>query len=315
MVPYTRDAEDARPAATIDLSGRRQPAESLVAALLFAAASLSIVVTVGIVSFLLRESWLFFSSSAVTIREFVGTTVWQPVIGRFGILPLLSASVMTTVIALAVAVPAGILVAIFLSEFSSPREHRSLTAVLRVLAGIPTIVYGYFALTVVTPLLQSLFGPDSVEVFNTASAGLVLGLLIVPLVATMIERALREVPRGVRDGAVALGATSREAVLQLVLPAARGGILAAILMAFSRAFGSSMIVALAAGAGSRMTINPLRGAETLTGFIVRVSGGDVGAGTIEYRSIFALGLVLFLVTLLLNAICRRLLTKYRGIRW
>jgi phosphate transport system permease protein len=297
------------------LNGRRRPSEAIVGGLLFLSAGLSVIVTAGIVTFLLRESWLFFSSSVVTVREFLGQTVWQPVIGRFGVLPLLSATLMTSVIALLVAVPLGLLVAIFLSEFAGVRAYRSLTAVLRTLAGIPTIVYGFFALTFMTPLLQSLFGRDRVEVYNTASAGLVMGILIVPLVATMIERALREVPAGVRAAAASLGATTREAAMGLVVPAARRGIAAAILMAFSRAFGSAMIVALAAGAGSRMTINPLRGAETLTGFVVRVSGGDVGAGTIEYRSIFALGLVLFLVTLLLNALSRRLLRKYRSIRW
>jgi phosphate transport system permease protein len=184
---------------------------------------------------------------------------------------------------------------------------------LEVLAGVPTVVYGYFALTVVTPFLRSLFGSDTVEIYNTASAGLVMGILILPLIASMCEDALGSVPISLREAAYAMGATKFEVATQIVVPAAFSGIAAAFIMGLSRAVGETMIVALAAGAGSAFTFNPFKAAETMTGHIVRISGGDLSYDSMDYNSLFAIGLLLFLITLGLNILSRRIIKKYREV--
>ncbi|NCN05378.1 MAG: phosphate ABC transporter permease subunit PstC [Spirochaetales bacterium] len=287
--------------------------EQVIQSLLFVAAGISVFITAYIIIELTKESWLFFGDPEVTLWKFFTDHQWQPMIGEFGILPLVSATLMTSFIAMLVAIPLGLMVAIYLSEYASERVRGTLKPILEVLAGIPTVVYGYFAVTFMTPLLQNIFGNNVVDVYNTASAGLVMGILILPLVSSMGEDALSAVPRSLREASFALGATKMETSIAVVVPAAFSGIAAAIIVALSRAVGETMIVALAAGAGSNLTLNPFKGAETITGYIVRISGGDISYNTIDYNSIFALGLVLFLITLSLNYISRRIVEKYREV--
>ena len=296
-----------------DFSRRPRPREQIIRIFLFSCAALSILVTLGIVFELTQDSMLFFLDPEVTLKEFLTGTQWQPVIGRFGIWPLLSATLMTSTIAMLFAFPIGLMVAVYLSEYASEGVRSILKPILEVLAGIPTVVYGYFAVTFMTPLLKRIFGSDVVGVYNTASAGLVIGILILPLITSMTEDAMSAVPRSLREATAALGSTKRETSLQVVVPAAISGIAAAFIVALSRAVGETMIVALAAGAGPKLTANPFEGAETLTGYIVRISGGDISYNSVDYNSIFALGLVLFLITLLLNTVSRRIVERYREV--
>ncbi len=296
-----------------DFSPKRRPTESIIRGFLFVCALLSILTTLGIVIILTRESFLFFGDPEVSLWEFFTATEWQPVIGQFGVLPLINATFMTSSIAMLVATPLGLMVAIYLSEYASTEVRGFLKPILEVLAGIPTVVYGYFAVTFMTPLLQNLFGRDIVQIYNTASAGIVMGILILPLVTSMTEDALSAVPRSLREAAYGLGATKMEASMQVVVPAAFSGIAAAFIIGLSRAVGETMIVALAAGAGPKFTLNPFEAAETLTGYIVRISGGDISYNTTDYNSIFALGLILFLITLGLNFISRRIVERYREV--
>jgi len=246
----------------------------------------------------------------VSLLEFFTNTKWIPQIGEFGILPLISATLTVSFIAMLVALPIGICIAIYLSEYASQRARSILKPILEVLAGIPTVVYAYFALTLMTPFLQSIFG-DVVQIYNTASAGIVIGILVVPLVSSMSEDALHAVPDGLRQAAYGLGATKLETATKVVLPAAISGIAAAFIVAISRAIGETMIVALAAGAGPNFTFNPFESAETMTGHIVRISGGDISYDSIDYNSIFAIGLVLFFITLILNIISQRVVRRFR----
>lgn len=287
--------------------------ESVIQGFLLFSGAISILTTLGIVFVLGRESWLFFGSGQVDLREFLTTTVWQPAIDRFGILPLVNATFMTTTIAMLVAIPLGLSVAIYLSEYASARARSLLKPILEVLAGIPTVVYGYFALTFMTPLLRSIFGRDVVQIYNTASAGIVMGILILPLISSMSEDALSAVPRSLREASYALGATKLETAVQVVVPAALSGITAAFIVGISRAIGETMIVAIAAGAGPAFTFNPFKAAETMTGHIVRISGGDLSYDSIDYNSIFAIGLLLFFITLTLNVISRWFVQRFREV--
>ncbi|WP_422477476.1 phosphate ABC transporter permease subunit PstC [Pleomorphochaeta sp. DL1XJH-081] len=277
---------------------------------LFLFALVSIVITLGIAIILIRESYLFFSDPEVDLWGFLTGKKWQPMIGYFGFLPLLNATLTTSIIAMSVGIPIGLSVAIYLSEYASDRVRATLKPVLEVLAGIPTIVYGYFALTFMTPLLRSIFGDDVVEIYNTASAGLVIGILVLPMIATMAEDAIGAVPKELRLAAHALGGTKLETTIKVVLPAALSGLSATFLLALSRAIGETMVVALAAGAGPKLTANPFEAAETITGYIVRISGGDVSYNSVDYNSIFALGLVLFIITFTLNLISRKISNKF-----
>jgi len=254
-----------------------------------------------------------FVSNRVSLIEFFTGTKWNPQIGEFGIWPLVNATLMTSVTAMIVALPLGLSVAIYLSEYASDRARKVLKPVLEVLAGIPTVVYGYFALTFVTPLLRSIFGVNTVGIYNTASAGIVIGILILPLVSSMSEDALSAVPRSLREAAYGLGATKLETAVRVVLPAALSGITAAFIVAISRAIGETMIVAIAAGAGSAFTFNPFKAAETMTGHIVRISGGDISYDSIDYNSIFAIGLMLFFITLSLNIVSQRIVKHFREV--
>lgn len=291
--------------------GRKvRPHERFIEILLFLCALLSIIITVGIVVILVKESWLFFGDPQVTLKEFFTGTKWQPMIGDFGFLPLLNATFTTSIIAMFLGVPVGLFVGIYLSEYASEKTRAILKPILEILAGIPSIVFGYFALTFMTPLLRGLFGAETVEIYNTASAGLVIGILVLPLIATMAEDAIQAVPKELRLAAYALGSTKLETVFQVVIPAAISGLSATFLLALSRAIGETMVVALAAGAGPNLTFNPFRSAETITGYIVRISGGDISYNSIDYNSIFALGLVLFIITFTLNFISRRISDRF-----
>lgn len=295
----------------VSLMKRRRPGEFFIEAFLMACGILSIITTVGIIFVLGEESYRFFASEEVTFKAFFTTIKWQPQINEFGIWSLVNATLMTSLIAMAVALPLGLGAAIYLSEYATPQRRDTLKPILEVLAGVPTVVYGYFALTFMTPLLRSIFGDDVVQVYNTASAGIVMGILILPLVASMSEDALTAIPRSLREAAYGLGATKLETALKVVVPAAVSGIAAAVIVAISRAIGETMIVALAAGAGPAFTFNPFAAAETMTGHIVRISGGDLSYESIDYTSIFAIALMLFLITLVLNVISRRIVLKYR----
>jgi phosphate transport system permease protein len=252
-------------------------------------------------------------SRRVTLAAFFGKTEWNPQIGKFGIWALVNATLMTSLMALAVALPLGLSVAIYLSEYASPKARRTLKPILEVLAGVPTVVYGFFALTFMTPLLRAIFGKDTVEIYNTASAGLVIGILILPLVSSMAEDALSAVPRSLREAAYGLGATKLETAVNVVVPGALSGIAAAFIVAASRAIGETMVVAIAAGAGSKFTFNPFQAAETMTGHIVRISGGDLSYNSLDYNSLFAIGLMLFAMTLGLNLLSQSIVRRFREV--
>lgn len=252
-----------------------------------------------------------FIGKEVSIPEFLTGTRWAPRIGQFGMLPLLLSTMITSFIAMLVALPLGLGSAIYLSEYASMRIRSLLKPILEILAGIPTVVYGYFALTFMTPVLQFIFGRDTVQIYNMASAGLVMGIMIIPTVASMSEDALSAVPRSLREASYGLGATRFETVTRVLLPAALSGIIAAFILAISRAVGETMIVAIAAGAGPNFTFNPFEAAETITGHIARISTGDLSFDSIDYNSLFALGLMLFIVTFVLNVISGAITRKFR----
>lgn len=258
------------------------------------------------------ESSIFISNK-VSLVEFFTNTEWNPQIGEFGVLPLVNSTFMISIIAMLVALPVGLATAIYLSEYASQRARSTLKPILEVLAGIPTVVYGYFALTFMTPLLRAILGKETVQIFNTASAGIVVGILIIPLVSSMSEDALHAVPNSLRNAAYALGATKLETSLKVVVPGALSGITAAFVVAISRAIGETMIVAIAAGAGPNFTFNPFASAETMTGHIVRISGGDISYDSIDYNSIFAIGLLLFFLTLTLNIVSQRIVRRFREV--
>jgi phosphate transport system permease protein len=260
-----------------------------------------------------RKGLEIFASNRVTLIEFFTKTKWNPQIGQFGIWSLLNATLMTATIAMLVALPLGLSIAVYLSEYASSRARSILKPILEILAGIPTVVYGYFALTFMTPLLRLILGRDIVEIYNTASAGIVIGILVIPLVSSMSEDALSAVPNALREAAYGLGATKFETAVRVVVPAAISGIVAAFIVSISRAIGETMIVALAAGAGPNFTFNPFRPAETMTGHIVRISGGDLSYDSIDYNSIFAIGLFLFFITLSLNIISQRVVRRFREV--
>jgi len=276
----------------------RTVGEKAIEAFLLACGALSIFTTIGIILVLVVESALFFEN--VSLSQFFFDTQWTPLFmeKHFGIWPLMCGTVLTSVIALTLSVPAGLIIAIYLSEFASERSRKIIKPVLEILAGIPTIVYGYFALLFITPLLQ-LFLP-ALGSFNALSAGLVMGIMILPMVASLSEDAIYTVPQNLREGAYALGASKLQMIFGGVLPAAIGGITAAFILAASRAVGETMIVAIAAGQQPLLHFNPLQPVETMTAYIVQVSLGDTPHGTIEYHTLFAVAMMLFLLTLTLN---------------
>lgn len=276
---------------------------------LFLCAAGSVLVTGGIVLVLLFETVAFLRD--VPVAEFLFGTVWTPLFfeKHFGVLPLVSGTILTSAVAMVVALPAGLLTAVYLSEYAATRVRRVVRPVLEVLAGVPTVVYGYFALQFVTPLLQGLV--PGLAGFNALSPGIVMGIMILPLVSSLSEDALHSVPNGLREGAYALGSTRLQTSLRVVVPAAVSGISAAAILAISRAVGETMIVAIAAGQQPRLTLDPRVPVETMTAYIVQVSLGDTPAGTLEYRTIFAVGMLLFLSTFALNMVSIWLRNRFR----
>jgi len=276
---------------------------------LFLSALLSIGTTIGIILVLTIETVAFLRQ--VPIVEFLTGTEWTPLfsVPRFGVLPLVAGTTLVSLIAMTVALPMGLLSAIYLSEYASDGVRRVLKPVLELLAGVPTVVYGYFALLFVTPLLQRFI--PTLSGFNALSPGIVMGLMILPLVSSLAEDAMRGVPRGLREGSYALGATKMQTSLRVVVPAAFSGITAAFILAVSRAIGETMIVAIAAGQQPRLTFDPTVPVETMTAYIVQISLGDTPQGTLEYRTIFAVGMLLFIGTFALNLVSAWLRERFR----
>jgi phosphate transport system permease protein len=290
---------------------RRQYArERLVIGGLFAAAASSVLVTLGIVGTLVYEAAAFFAH--VPLQSFLTDTVWTPLFAepRYGILPLLSGTLLSTIVALCVAGPLGLTAALYLSEFASLGVREAVKPALELLSGVPTVVYGFFALLFVTPLLQRTILP-SLPGFNILSAGLVIGIMILPYIASLSEDAMRAVPQALRDGSLAIGATRFETAVQVVLPASISGIASAFVLAISRAVGETMVVAIAAGQQPNLTLDPREPAATITAFIVQVALGDLPHGSIGYQSIFAAGLVLFLMTLAFNVLAFWMRRRFR----
>ena len=283
--------------------------EFFIERLLFLCAAASILVTLGIIGVLVFETAAFLREVPVT--EFLFGTVWTPLFAdaHFGVLPLVGGTLLVSGIAMAVALPAGLVTAIYLSEYAHSNVRRTVKPVLELLAGVPTVVYGYFALLFVTPILQGLV--PGLAGFNALGPGIVMGIMILPLVSSLSEDALHAVPGGLREGAYALGATRLQAAIRVVVPAAFSGISAACILAVSRAIGETMIVAIAAGQQPRLTLDPRVPVETMTAYIVQVSLGDTPTGTIEYRTIFAVGMLLFLSTFALNLISNWLRERFR----
>ena len=283
--------------------------ERAIESVLFLCALLSVGTTAGIIAVLAVETWAFFRE--VPVLDFLTGTEWTPLFAnkQFGVLPLLLGTTLVSAIAMIVAVPTGLLSAIYLSEYAPDLVRRAVKPALEILAGVPTVVYGFFALTFVTPLLQQWF--PGLSGFNALSPGIVMGLMILPLVSSLSEDAMQAVPRGLREGAYALGATRMQTAVQVVVPAAFSGITAAVILAASRAIGETMIVAIAAGQQPRFTANPFVPIETMTAYIVQVSLGDTPQGTLEYRTIFAVGMLLFLMTFALNLVSTWLRERFR----
>jgi len=285
--------------------------ERVVQVLLLLCALVSVFTTLGIILVLLMQAIDFFKE--VPIWDFLTDTQWTPLFAEqhFGILPLLTGTMLVSFIALLVSVPIGLVIAIYLSEYAATPVRKVVKPFLEVLAGIPTIVYGYFALVTVTPLLQKIF--PTMAGFNALSPGIVMGIMILPLVTSLSEDAMRVVPQGLREGGYALGASKLQVSLSVVFPSAFSGIIASVILAFSRAIGETMIVAIAAGQSTTITFNPLNSVSTMTAYIVQVSQGDTPYGTLSYNTIFAVAITLFLFTFCLNIISFRIRKRFLAV--
>ncbi|SHM43998.1 phosphate ABC transporter membrane protein 1, PhoT family (TC 3.A.1.7.1) [Caldanaerovirga acetigignens] len=285
--------------------------EKFIKVILASAASASVLIMIGIVFSLLEETAGFFKE--VTIKEFLTQTRWTPLFtpAHYGILPLICGTALVTLIAVMVAAPVGLASALYLSEYAPDSLRRVVKPVLEILAGIPSIVYGYFALTFITPIIRSVF--PQANVFNALSAGIVMGIMLIPMVSSLSEDAMLSVPNSLREAAYALGATKLEVSCKVVLPAATSGIVASFILAISRAIGETMIVALAAGSTPKLTFNPLESIQTMTAFIVQVLLGDAPFGSIEYKSVYAVASVLFAMTLSLNIVGNLIVRRYREV--
>lgn len=283
--------------------------EKIIELLLKLSGLITVLTTIGIIWVLLSESFSFFKE--VSLIDFLTDDQWTPLFAnkRFGIMPLVSGTLLTTVIALAVALPLGLTIAIYLSEYAPKKVREILKPLLEVLAAVPTVVYGFFALMVVTPFLKSIF-PD-IAGFNALSAGMVMGIMIIPFVSSLSEDALRAVPKSLREASYGLGATRLQTAFKVMVPAASSGIVVSVILAFSRAIGETMIVAIAAGQQPRLTFDPFVPIETITAYIVQVSLGDVPHGSLEYKTIFAAGMTLFVFTFILNNISFWIRKKFR----
>ena len=284
---------------------------SIVKWIFFGCATLSILTTVAILVTLIYQASSFFFE--VSLWEFLTGTRWTPILKprAYGVLPLVSGTLLVTLIAAAVALPIGLMTAIFLSEYAPDKIRRIIKPILEILAGIPTVVYGYFALTFVTPLLQGVF--VNLIIFNALSAGLVMGVMIIPMVSSLSEDAMMSVPRSLREAAYALGATRYEVSLRVIVPAALSGIIAAFILALSRAIGETMLVTIAAGATPRMSFDPMESIQTMTAYIVQLSLGEAPVGSLEYNTIFAVGLLLFAITFVMNLLGFWVVRRFREV--
>jgi len=283
--------------------------EQIIEKLLACCGLITVLTTIGIIWVLVSESWGFFA--VVPLRNFLFDTEWTPLFTnkRYGILPLLSGTLLTTGIAIATALPLGITIAVYLSEYAPKNFRRSIKPALELLAAVPTVVYGFFALTVVTPFLQSFI--PGMGSFNALSAGIVMGIMIIPLISSLSEDALYAVPKSLREASFGMGATRFQTAFKVIVPAASSGIMVSIILAVSRAIGETMVVAIAAGQQPNLTFDPREAVETITAYIVQVSLGDVQHGSMEYKTIFAAGITLFIFTFLLNNISYWIRKKYQ----
>ena len=288
---------------------KKNISERAIALVLLLSTMLSILVTAGIIFVLLFEALKFFGE--ISFWEFISGTRWTPLFSskHFGVLALVAGTTLTAVLAMVVALPLGLLSAIYLSEYAPDKVRKPVKPILEVLAGIPTVVYGYFALLFVTPILRQLSG--EISVFNALSASIVMGIMILPMVSSLSEDAMRSVPRTLREGAYALGSTKLEVSTLVVVPAALSGIVSAFILAVSRAIGETMIVTIAAGQNPNFTFNPFVPIETMTAYIVQVSMGDTPAGSIEFETIFAVALLLFAITLAMNLLSQYVVSRFR----
>ena len=287
----------------------RKYKEKMIEFFLKLTALVTILTTIGIIWVLLSESISFFKE--VSILEFLTDNQWTPLFARkhFGIMPLISGTILTTIIALCVSLPIGLTIAIYLSEYAHVKIKKTIKPLLEILAAVPTVVYGFFALMVVTPFLQNII--PGLAGFNSLSAGIVMGIMIIPFISSLSEDALSSVPRSLRDASYGMGATRLQTSFKVMVPAASSGIVVSVILAFSRAIGETMIVAIAAGQQPRLTLNPLVPVETITAYIVQVSLGDVAHGSLEYKTIFAAGITLFVFTFILNNISYWIRKKFR----
>lgn len=285
--------------------------ESIIQMILALFASISILTTIGIVFSLLFESVIFFNE--VSIIEFFTTIRWAPVFDppSFGVLPLISGTLLIAVFSSMVSLPLGLGSAIYLSEFASSKARKLIKPILELLAGVPSIVYGYFALTFITPLLRT-FLPQT-EIFNALSASIAVGIMTLPIVASLSEDAMMAVPNSIRQGAYALGSTQLEVSTHVIVPAAFSGIASSFVLAISRAIGETMIVAIAAGQTPSMALNPLGSIQTMTGFMVNMALGDIQQGSIKFKTVFVVGMVLFIITLIMNLIAKKIIARNREV--
>lgn len=287
----------------------KKTSEKIIEKVLALSGLITVLTTVGIIWVLVSESWGFFMT--VPLSEFLFDTEWTPLFTqkRYGILPLLSGTFLTTLIAIITAVPLGIIIAVYLSEYAQPGFRKSVKPVLEILAAVPTVVYGFFALTVVTPFLQNFI--PGLGSFNALSAGLVMGVMIIPVISSLSEDALYAVPKSLREASYGMGATRFQTSFNVVVPAASSGIMVSVILGIARAVGETMVVAIAAGQQPNLTLDPREGVETITAYIVQVSLGDVEHGSLEYKTIFAAGITLFLFTFLLNNLSFWLKKRYQ----
>lgn len=287
----------------------KKVSENIIEKLLALSGLITVLTTVGIIWVLVSESWTFFAQ--VPLSDFLFDTEWTPLFAQkhYGILPLLSGTILTTLIAIATALPLGLIIAVYLSEYVHKDTKRKIKPALEILAAVPTVVYGFFALTVVTPLLQTFI--PGMGSFNALSAGLVMGIMIIPLISSLSEDALSAVPKSLREASYGMGATRFQTSFKVIVPAASSGILVSIILAISRAIGETMVVAIAAGQQPNLTFDPRESVETITAYIVQVSLGDVEHGSMEYKTIFAAGISLFIFTFLLNNLSYFIKKKYQ----
>ncbi|MBI4463195.1 MAG: phosphate ABC transporter permease subunit PstC [Acidobacteria bacterium] len=290
---------------------KRRWGEELIQVVLFLCALLSVGTTLSIIWILIQEVWAFFRE--ISPWAFLLGMRWAPLVEprSYGVLPLVCGTLLVVIGAALISIPLGLASGIYLSEYASARVRGLLKPILEILAGVPTVVYGYFALTFITPLLARII--PSTQVFNATSAAIVVGIMVLPMIASMCDDSFRAVPRSLRDAGFAMGATHFEVTTEIILPGALSGVLASFVLALSRAIGETMAVTLAAGATPKLTLNPMESIQTMTAYIVQVSLGDTPTGSLEYRTIFAVGLLLFLITLSMNLLAHRVLRRFREV--